>query len=73
MKEGITDSVILWKTEDLGSLAVRAASAVVSGALKPGDKTFKAGSLGEFQIEGDNIILGKPFIFNKDNIDQFDF
>ena len=73
VKEGITDSVILWKTEDLGSLAVRAASAVVSGALKPGDKTFKAGSLGEFQIEGDNIILGKPFIFNKDNIDQFDF
>jgi ABC-type sugar transport system substrate-binding protein len=73
VKEGVTDSVILWKTEDLGYLAVQAALAAASGALKPGDKTFKAGMLGEFQIQGDNIMLGKPFIFNKDNIDQFDF
>jgi rhamnose transport system substrate-binding protein len=73
VKEGVTDSVILWKTEDLGYLAVQAAAAAASGALKPGDKTFKAGRFGEFQIQGDNIMLGKPFIFNKDNIDQFAF
>jgi len=73
VKEGVTDSVILWKTEDLGYLAVQAAFADATGALKPGDKTFKAGSLGEFQIQGDNILLGKPFIFNKTNIDLFDF
>jgi rhamnose transport system permease protein len=41
--------------------------------LKAGDKIFKAGSLGEFELQGDNIILGQPFIFNKDNIEQFDF
>jgi ABC-type sugar transport system substrate-binding protein len=73
VKDGVTDSVILWKSEDLGYLAVQAACAVVRGTLKPGDKTFKAGALGEFHLEGDNILLGKPFIFNKDNIDQFDF
>ena len=73
VKEGITDSVILWKSEDLGYLAVQAAFAATTGSLKPGATTFKAGMLGEFQIHGDNIILGKPFIFNKDNIDQFDF
>jgi rhamnose transport system substrate-binding protein len=73
VKEGVTDSVILWKTEDLGYLAVQAAFADTTGALKPGDKTFKAGTIGEFQIQGDNIMLGKPFIFNKANIDQFDF
>ncbi|HEV2391604.1 MAG TPA: substrate-binding domain-containing protein [Verrucomicrobiae bacterium] len=71
--DGITDSVILWKTEDLGYLTVYAAQALVKGTLKPGDKNFKAGSLGEFEIQGDNILLGKPFIFNKSNIDQFDF
>ena len=38
-----------------------------------GAKTFKAGALGEFEIQGDNIVLGKPFIFNQGNIDQFDF
>jgi rhamnose transport system substrate-binding protein len=73
VKEGVTDSVILWKTEDLGALTVEAAVALVKGTLKPGDKSFKAGSLGEFEIKGDNILLGKPFVFNKDNIDQFNF
>ena len=73
VKEGVTQSVILWKTTDLGSLTVRAAHALATGSLKPGDKSFKAGSMGEFEIAGDSILLGKPFVFNKDNIDQFDF
>jgi len=73
VKEGVTDSVILWKTEDLGYLAVYAAEALARGALKRGDRNFKAGTLGAFDIQGDNIVLGKPFIFNKDNIDQFNF
>lgn len=73
VKDGVTDSVILWKTEDLGYLTVEAAAALVKGTLKPGDTKFKAGALGEFEIKGDNILLGKPFVFNKDNIDQFNF
>jgi ABC-type sugar transport system substrate-binding protein len=73
VKEGVTDSVILWKTEDLGYLTVQAAVALARGTLKPGDKTFTAGSLGTFQIEGDNILLGTPFVFTKENIDQFNF
>ena len=71
--EGVTDAVILWNTEDLGYLAIQAAVALAKDQLKPGDKTVKAGKLGEFQIEGDNIMLGKPYIFSKDNIDKFDF
>jgi ABC-type sugar transport system substrate-binding protein len=71
--DGVTQSVILWKTEDLGYLAVQAAYGVVKGTLKAGDKKFKAGTLGEFEIQGDNVMLGQPFIFNKENIDQFDF
>lgn len=71
--DGVTDSVILWNTSDLGYLTIYAAVAVAKGTLKPGAKSFKAGSLGEFAIQGDNILLGKPFLFNKSNIDQFDF
>jgi ABC-type sugar transport system substrate-binding protein len=71
--EGVTDSVVLWNTEDLGYLSVQAAVALAKGELKAGAKTVKAGKLGEFNIEGDNIMLGKPFVFNKDNIDKFDF
>ncbi len=71
--EGVTDSVILWNTEGLGALTVRAAVALAQGTLKPGDTTFDAGAAGIFEIQGDNILLGQPFIFNKGNIDQFDF
>ena len=70
---GVTDSVILWNTGDLGYLTIYAGVALAKEELKNGAKTFKAGSLGTFNIQGDNILLGKPFIFNKANIDQFDF
>ncbi len=73
VREGVTDSIILWNTGDLGYLTIHAAVAVAKDELKKGAKTIKAGSLGTFNIEGDNILLGKPFIFNKANIEQFDF
>ena len=73
VKDGVTDTVILWKTEDLGYLTVCAAQAVATGALKAGTTSLQAGRLGAFAVEGDNILLGKPFLFTKDNIDQFDF
>ena len=71
--EGITDCIVLWNTMDLGYLTVYAARALATGTLKPGARRLKAGRLGEIEIEGDNILLGKPFIFTKENIDQFDF
>jgi len=73
IKEGVTDSIILWNTSDLGYLTVRVAHALATGTLKPGATSFSAGSLGVMEIQGDNILLGKPFVFNKGNIDQFDF
>ncbi len=71
--EGVTDSVMLWNTEDLGYLTVYAGVALARGELKPGATSFKAGALGVFEIKGDNIFLGTPYIFNKSNIDRFDF
>jgi len=70
---GITDSVVLWNTADLGYLTVQTACALTKGTLKPGDKSISAGRLGKIEIQGDNIILGTPFTFNKDNIDKFNF
>ena len=64
---------MLWNTKDLGYLTVLASAAVKNGTLKPGDKSFPAGRLGNKEVRGDNLILGVPFIFDKDNIDQFDF
>ncbi len=71
--EGITDCVVLWNTMDLGYLTVQAACALADGSLKPGATEFRAGRLKKIEIQGDNILLGQPFLFTKDNIDQFDF
>ncbi len=73
LKEGVTQSVILWKTIDLGYLTVHAAHSLATGGLKPGATAYTAGRLGAMELRGDNILLGQPFIFNRENIDQFDF
>lgn len=73
VKEGTTQAVILWKVEDLGYLTISATAALARGELQPGATVFKAGKLGEIRIEGTDIVLGKPFVFTRDNIDQFDF
>jgi rhamnose transport system substrate-binding protein len=73
VKEGVTDSVILWKTQDLGYLTVQAAVALANGTLKRGATSFSVDTLGTLEIKGDNILLGQPFIFNKSNIDEADF
>jgi len=71
--EGITPCVVLWKTADLGYLSVLTAKAVAEGTLRPGVTSLAAGRIGTVQIEGDNVLLGKPFKFTRENIDQFDF
>src|SRR5262245_34490168 len=73
VKEGITDCVVLWNSMDLGYLAVYAARDVFNGLLRRGATRVQAGRLGTISIAGDNILLGKPFTFTKENIDQFDF
>ena len=73
VKDGVTQAVILWKVEDLGYLTVKAAAALVGGSLKAGATEFDAGKIGKMEVKGDNVLLGKPFIFNKENIDGFDF
>jgi ABC-type sugar transport system substrate-binding protein len=70
---GTTAAVILWNTMDLGYLTVRAAHDLAGGTLTRGARELSAGRLGTMRIEGDNIVLGMPFVFTKDNIDQFDF
>jgi ABC-type sugar transport system substrate-binding protein len=73
VRDGVTQAVILWKVEDLGYLTIEAVVAAVKGELKPGATSFKSKRVGEVEIQGDNLLLGKPFVFTRDNIDQFDF
>jgi rhamnose transport system substrate-binding protein len=75
VKDGTVKEFALWNPADLGYLAAYATKAAITGEIKgsEGDK-FKAGKLGEFTVGANNtVVLGDPFKFNKDNIDQFNF
>jgi rhamnose transport system permease protein len=73
VKAGVVESVVLWNTVDLGYLTVYAADALSKGNLKRGDHELNAGRLGKIEVVNDEVRLGAPFIFNKDNIDRFNF
>jgi rhamnose transport system substrate-binding protein len=75
VKDGTVTAFALWNPADLGTLAAYAAKAMVDGDItgKEGD-TFTAGDLGDFTIGADGaVLLGDPFVFDADNIDDFDF
>jgi ABC-type sugar transport system substrate-binding protein len=74
VNKGCVKSVVLWNPVDLGYAAEYVLRAVADGVLKPGATSVKAGKLGELQvINGSEILLGSPFVFDKSNIDKFDF
>jgi rhamnose transport system permease protein len=70
---GVVDSVVLWNTVDLGYLTVYAANMLATGQLKRGDNGITAGRIGKIEVADDEVRLGAPFIFNKSNIDRFNF
>ena len=71
--DGVIESVVLWNTLDLGYLTVYAANELSAGNLRRGAGDLKAGKLGAIQVRESDVLLGAPFIFNKGNIDRFDF
>ncbi|MDQ3650640.1 MAG: substrate-binding domain-containing protein [Acidobacteriota bacterium] len=73
IKAGVIESIVLWNTLDLGYLTVHAANALTTGTLKSGDSGLEAGRLGRIEVVEDEVRLGAPFIFNKENIDRFNF
>ncbi|MFD6054608.1 rhamnose ABC transporter substrate-binding protein [Agromyces sp. NPDC060279] len=75
IEDGTVTAFALWNPEDLGYLSAYAAAALINGDItgKEGD-TFEAGKLGEYTVGADaTVLLGDPYVFDKDNIDDFDF
>jgi rhamnose transport system substrate-binding protein len=75
VKDGTVQAFELWDPGKLGELAGYAAANLASGIITGAKgESFTAGALGKFTI-GDKgeVLLGDPTVFNKDNIDQFNF
>lgn len=71
--DGTVKTVVLWNPVELGYLTIYVAHAVAEGTLKPGDTSIEAGRLGAKEVKGDQVLLGPPMLFTRENIDQYDF
>lgn len=72
---GVIEQFGLWNPEDLGYLGAYAAKALIDGTITgaEGDK-FKAGKLGSYTVgKKGEVVLGPLFVFNKSNVDKFQF
>jgi rhamnose transport system substrate-binding protein len=75
VQDGTVEAFELWDPGKLGYLAAYAAAALASGQItgKEGE-SFKAGELGDYKVGKDGeVLLGPPQVFDKQNIDEFDF
>lgn len=73
--DGTVTAFALWNPADLGYLAAYAAKALIEGEITgaAGDE-FDAGRLGSYEVGPDGtVLLGDPFVFDADNIGDFDF
>jgi rhamnose transport system substrate-binding protein len=71
VRDGTIARFVLWNPVDLGYLTVHVARHLVDTTLSPGPQAF--GRLRDIRLEGDQVILGPPRVFDGANIDQYDF
>jgi rhamnose transport system permease protein len=72
IKSGVIESIVLWNTMDLVPSRYAVAQAMTTGELS-WRVDARRGALGKFEVAGDEVRPRRPFIFNKQNIDRFNF
>lgn len=75
VRNGTVESFGLWDVEKLGYLAFYASYHLAQGTITGAEgETFEAGELGEFTIEENGeVVLGPLLVFDRSNIDDYDF
>jgi rhamnose transport system permease protein len=71
--DGVVQEIVLWNTTDLGYLVVAAGTQFAQQGLPRDATVLNAGRLGNVLINGSEIVLGKPLVINKQNVDQLNF
>jgi len=70
---GSVQSIILWNTRNLGYLTVYAGWLDAQHKIEKSETLLSVGRLGKLSVRGSEIVLGKPLIINKANIDTLNF
>lgn len=64
---------VLWNVMDLGYLAVQTGYQLSTGEITADSSSINAGRLNDKEIADQIILLGPALVFNKDDIDNFDY
>ena len=75
VKDGTVTAFALWNPGDLGTLAAFAAKALVDGTSPATRATSSTpATSARFTVGADGVVLlGDPYVYDKSNIDDFDF
>ncbi|HEV3167637.1 MAG TPA: substrate-binding domain-containing protein [Isosphaeraceae bacterium] len=71
VKDGTVPKFVLWNPADLGYLTVHVARRLAEHSLTSNDKFF--GRLKGVDVKVGEVVLGPPLVFDKNNVDEYDF
>ena len=73
IKDGTCKKMALWNPIDLGYSATYICYGLIKGTIKGNEnETMNLGRMGKVEIGKNNVaVMGKPFVFEKSNIDKF--
>jgi rhamnose transport system substrate-binding protein len=75
LEDGTIKKFVLFDPADMGRVGAYAIRALLDGKITgaAGD-TFTAGDLGKYTVEKGGVVqAGKPIVFDKENVDKYDF
>lgn len=73
LHDGSVQTIFLWNTQDLGYLTVYAGVLTAEKKIAANATDVHVGRLGKLDINGSEIILGKPLLIDKNNVDSLHF
>jgi rhamnose transport system substrate-binding protein len=75
LKDGIVQKFALWDPPREAYVAGHLAAGLATGKIELGEgKSFTVPGAGEFKFGKNNVVItGEPLVFDKDNIDKYDF
>lgn len=71
LKEGSAQTVTLWSPKKLGYLTVYMAKQLLDAKMPYDGQNIP--NVGSIRVKGDEVIMGEPLDFTKDNVDEYDF
>jgi ABC-type sugar transport system substrate-binding protein len=67
------DAGVLWDCMDFGYLSIQTGYQLVTGSITASSASIAAGRMGTKEISNGMVLLGPALIFDKNNVDQYDY